>query len=595
MTLAHRRTPRARRSARLLVAALVVALVGGAALVSAAPATAASTYVVGGSITYAVPGSTAPTTRVRLYPVTGSQPASAGAYTTTSSRGSWSVAGVAPGRYRILFEATSSDGQANAPVWYGGTPFEDAATVVQVSGDVNGLTVSQPAAGSISGTVTGPMVPSALQAYLLNPSTGLFERAVGYGSATGSGTGGYTIRGLAAGEYVVRFADRTGDLPRFSTQYYRGADSLWDSQTVTVAAGQPVTGIDGTVSTWGWYSGRISGSDRFATSAEVSSAFNSAGTTTGSGPVVHIASGTNFPDALSASAASAAVGGPLLLTLPGALPSAIRSELMRLKPKAIVVVGGSASISDGVYEQLATLTPTISRVSGGDRFATSRAVMADAFGSGPVTSVFVATGTNFPDALVAGSAAGYQYGPLLLVNGGAAHLDSASAAAIRALTPSRIYVVGGLNSISRGVQSDLEELGAPQVLRLAGADRFGTAQAVNAAVFPFADEAFVASAYGFPDALSISAAAGMVGSPLLLAPPDCIPYGEVADSTARGVSTYWAVGGSSVLSDAVTQLNVCPGGAATNAASGSLGEVRPAPQAADGSGLGPSGAEHGGR
>ncbi len=547
-------------------------------LATAAPATAASSssFTVSGTITYAVPGASTPTSRVRLYPVTGSQPASGGAYTTLSSGGSWSVPGVAPGRYRILFEATSSDNRANAPVWYGGTSFEDSAPVVTVAGDVSGLAVSQPAAGSISGTVSGPFDPATLQAYLLNPSTGLFERAVGYGSANTDSTGNYTIRGLAAGEYVVRFADRTGDSPRFSTQYYNGASSLWDSQTVTVAAGQAVTGIDGSVSTWSWYSGRIAGADRFATSAAVSSAIYAPGTTEGSGPVVHVASGVNFPDALSASAAAAAAGGPLLLTAPGGLPDPIRTELLRLKPAKIVVVGGTASVSGAVYHDLAGLTPSISRISGDDRYATSRAVV-DAFPEPTATTVFVATGANFPDALVAGSAAGYQYGPLLLVNGAADGLDAASAASITALSPKRIYIVGGVNSVSAGIQRDLEKLAVPQVLRLAGADRFATAQAVNAAVFPFADDAFVASGLGFADALSISAAAGMLGSPLLLAVPDCIPSGEVADATLRGVSGYWAVGGTSVLSDAITSLNVCPGGAATNGAPGVLPDIQPAP------------------
>ncbi len=355
---------------------------------------------------------------------------------------------------------------------------------------------------------------------------------------------------------------------------------------MTVAAGQAVTSIDGTVSSWGWYSGRIAGSDRFSTSAQVSSAIYAAGTGAGTGPVVHVASGVNFPDALSASAAAAAVGGPLLLTLPGAIPEPILTELARLKPQAIVVVGGTGSITDDVYRQLAALAPKISRESGADRYATSRAILQNAFGSRTVTSVFVATGANFPDALVAGSAAGYQNGPLLLVNGAAGSLDPESAAAIRALAPARIYLVGGPNSISAGIQSDLEGLGAAQVLRLAGSARYATAQAVNAAVFPFADEAFVANGNGFPDALSISAAAGMLGSPLLLAPTDCIPAGEVADATLRGVSTYWAVGGPSVLSDGITDLNLCPGGAATDAGAAALGDLQPAPQKAGGDRLG---------
>ncbi len=397
---------------------------------------------------------------------------------------------------------------------------------------------------------------------------------------------GYSIRGLAPGQYVVRFADQASIQPNVSTQYYKDAGDLWDSQLVTVGPGEDVTGIDGAVGAWGWYSGRVAGADRYGTSAAVSAGGFAAGTTAGSGPVVHVANGLNFPDALSASAAAAAAGGPLLLTAPGGVPGTILTELRRLKPQKIVVVGGPSVVSSHVVAQLQTLTPKVTRVAGSDRYATSRAIVSSAFPQGPVTSVFVATGRNFPDALVAGSAAGYQYGPLLLVDGTSAHLDAATKTLLSSLAPDRIYVVGGPSSVSAGIQSDLEKVGAPEVLRLAGKDRFGTAQAVNREVFPFADVAFVANAYGFPDALSASAVAGALGAPLILAPPSCIPYTAFTDSTRLGVSTYWAVGGTSVLSTAITKITYCPpgiyGSAAVGPAAGTGSAARPAdPKAAD--------------
>lgn|GEM_PF-1949315 len=538
------RNQRPRRALRtLFVGGVAAALtVAGLALVPTA-ATAASGYTVSGTVNYDVAGggtTTAESSSVLLLPLTGSTPRQS--LLANATNGTWSVSGVTPGRYRVQFRATQ-DGK-NAGTWVGGTFEDDAQVVTVTNANVSGLTATQPVAGSISGTVAGTTgLANGFRAYRLNPTTGLFEQ-FNEVAPTITPSGAYTLGGLAAGEYVVRFADSTAATPAYATSYYDDSDTLWDSKPITVAAGQQITGIDGTVGSWSWYGGRIAGADRFDTSVQV--ALGSYGP--GQAKVVYVANGVNFPDALGASAAAARAGGPLLMTRQDFVPASVINAITTLAPPKIVVVGGLAAVGASAFAQLQKLAPSVTRVSGDDRFATSRAVATAAFPAGRVTSVFIATGNAFPDALVAGSAAGYQNSPLVLVNGWSGSLDAATKQLITTLAPERIYIAGGVNTVSTGIQRDLEKLGVPTVLRLAGGDRFGTAQAVNKEIFPFADTAFVASALGFPDALSISAIAGVSGAPLLLAVPECIPYGEVADSTIQGVSTYWAVGGKSVLS-----------------------------------------------
>jgi putative cell wall-binding protein len=550
-------TPRA--LPKFVSAIATLALVLGVTLLPDA-ATASTGFTVSGTITYSAPaGSIEPDTIVRVIPLTGDGgQARTSAYYTISNYGAWSVTGVPAGRYRIEFDASGYDGGANAAIWYGGTPYEDQATIVTVAGDMNGLDVTQPTAGTISGTVTGPVTDvSSFQAYLWNPATGLFEFVRSVANANTRGTGNYTISGLNAGKYVVRFAASSPTLPAFSTQYYQNADYMPNSTLVTVAAGQDVVGIDGTVGSWGWSSGRIAGADRFATAVSVSSAFF----TPGSANVVYIANGLSYPDALSASAAAAHVGGPLLLVTPTSVPASVTAEINRLHPARIVVVGGTGAVGASVYNTLATLNPDIRRVSGTDRYATSRAIAQDAFGgstSGAVNSVFLATGANYPDALAAGSAAGYQGSPMILVKGTASSLDSATSSLVASLNPLRMYVIGGTGAVSSGIQHSLETMpGATTVLRLGGANRFLTAQAINSEVFPFADTAFVATAFGFADALAISAVAGVVGSPLILSTPDCMPYDEVTKATSMGVSAYWMVGGTNTLHASVENLSYC--------------------------------------
>jgi spore germination protein YaaH len=88
---------------------------------------------------------------------------------------------------------------------------------------------------------------------------------------------------------------------------------------------------------------RLAGSDRYATAAAVSAATYAPGV-----PVVYLATGANFPDALAGAAAAGYQRGALLLVARDSLPAATKAELARLKPARIVVLGSTAAISSAV-------------------------------------------------------------------------------------------------------------------------------------------------------------------------------------------------------------------------------------------------------
>jgi hypothetical protein len=124
-----------------------------------------------------------------------------------------------------------------------------------------------------------------------------------------------------------------------------------------------------------------------------------------------------------------------------------------------------------------------------------------------INAVFIATGQNYPDALVSGGAAGYVSSPMLLVNVSAGTLDTATTRLLTTLAPKRIYIIGGDSAVSAGGGGARRNSRGPfctaavrPVLRLSGADRFATADAVKEKVFPFADISYLATAYVFADA-----------------------------------------------------------------------------------------------
>ncbi|MCS3444217.1 cell wall-binding repeat-containing protein, partial [Microbacterium phyllosphaerae] len=93
---------------------------------------------------------------------------------------------------------------------------------------------------------------------------------------------------------------------------------------------------------------RQSGLSRWETAVAVSKAtFPSAGV-----PVVFVANGRNFPDALAGAGAAGHLGGPVLLTEANGIPAVVAAELARLKPQRIVVLGGSGVVSDAVMSKL---------------------------------------------------------------------------------------------------------------------------------------------------------------------------------------------------------------------------------------------------
>ncbi len=294
---------------------------------------------------------------------------------------------------------------------------------------------------------------------------------------------------------------------------------------------------------------RIGGADRYAVAINIAQAAYPDGA-----PVVYVATGLNFPDALSAGAAAAKNHSPVLLTDPTTLPPAVADEITSLHPDRIVVVGGTGSVSDGVYNSLAQVQPNIVRLAGIDRYAASRAIVASEFSTG-ADSVYVATGATFPDALGAAAAGGPTGAAVLLVNGVSSTLDTASIATLTALHPSHIIVAGGTGSVSTGIEHSLNQI-APTT-RSAGEDRYDASTAISVAAYTSADRVFLATGLNFPDALGGSAWAGAIKAPLFVVPTTCVPAGTLAAIHSLHATQVTLLGGPASLTSAVAALRSC--------------------------------------
>jgi putative cell wall-binding protein len=229
------------------------------------------------------------------------------------------------------------------------------------------------------------------------------------------------------------------------------------------------------------------------------------------------------------------------------------TELKRLAPAKIVVVGGPNVIADGVLTQLAAVQKNVQRIYGFDRFETSRQLAKYAFPS--ATGAYFAGGLNFPDALSAASAASAGGQPVLLVTGyGPA--DAPTSAYVSSAKITSATVVGGANILAPSFDTSLRSAGVA-VTRIGGADRFDTSHLVNSQRFTSAPTVYVASGIDFPDALAGAAMAGAAKAPLYLSPSGCLPRAVGDDIVKLKASKVYFIGGTNALTGAVTGYTAC--------------------------------------
>jgi putative cell wall-binding protein len=287
---------------------------------------------------------------------------------------------------------------------------------------------------------------------------------------------------------------------------------------------------------------RLAGANRFETAATVSAHHHPGGA--GS---VFVATGTNFPDALAGATAAGLANSPLLLT--GSIPPATATELDRLDPNTLLILGGTAVISPADAATLSTWGTT-HRLAGDNRYQTAIEISRASFGDGEAEVVLVATGTNFPDALAAAAAAAKLNGPVLLTPPGA--LPAEVAAEITRLDPDTILVIGGEAAVSSAVVDALSAI--KPTTRISGANRYDTAVAISQHAFtnPNAvNRVYIAVGTNFPDALAGAAAAAALGAPVLLTPSDSLPVSVAIEIARLGPSRIYILGGTAVISDNV--------------------------------------------
>lgn len=254
---------------------------------------------------------------------------------------------------------------------------------------------------------------------------------------------------------------------------------------------------------------RILGEDRIGTALKIAQkGWTSAQT-------VILCEYSDYPDSIAAAPFAASLDAPILLTGGKTLNPQVVSELQRLEPQKVILLGGKARLTSSIETELDSMSLSWERIGGENRYATS-VLLADKLSS---EALIIANGDNFPDALSAASYAGIQQIPIVLTS---KTLPLSVVEYLERTQPKYIIVIGGEEAVPTEA---LSQYNLSIETRLGGQDRYET----NAKVVAYmkdaveSDDLFLASGINFPDAVAGTVLASKYKAPLLLTEKEDIP------------------------------------------------------------------------
>ncbi|ADK13645.1 cell wall-binding repeat-containing protein [Clostridium ljungdahlii] len=160
---------------------------------------------------------------------------------------------------------------------------------------------------------------------------------------------------------------------------------------------------------------RLGGKNRFDTNKVIVENMN-----VGKGTPLVIVNGSNFPDALSISSIAGMKGYPIILSNTDTLPDEVKEKISEISPSSVYIIGGQGALSDNIISEIKKLDTTIEdgniiRIWGKNRYETSLNICK--YFNLDSSTVVIANGENFPDALSGSALAAKLQAPILLTDG----------------------------------------------------------------------------------------------------------------------------------------------------------------------------------
>lgn len=254
-----------------------------------------------------------------------------------------------------------------------------------------------------------------------------------------------------------------------------------------------------------------------------------------------VASGDDFPDALSGSYLASKTSAPILLVNKDTVED-VKSyiEANLTEGGTVYLLGGVNAVPKAMEEGLGDYQ--VVRFAGKNRFETNLLILEEA----GVTDedILVCNAWGYADSLSASALSR----PILLVD---STLTSEQESFLNALSAdNKIYIIGGTAAVIDAMMNTLSAYG--EVERIGGSNRYETSVNVAKKFFTDPDHLILTYAYNFPDGLSGGPLAISRNAPLILTATSDRSY-AVSYAKSIGVSSGIVLGGNGLISDSAVR------------------------------------------
>jgi len=195
-----------------------------------------------------------------------------GSCDATAADGSYELSGLPTGSYRVHFRSGSST-RKYAPVYYHDALSRiEAQPVAVAAGQVTADVDQEMHEGA---RVSGTAVDAISKDPLLNLSVCATDPGSGAGDCTLTNADGeYTLRGLPAGGYRVRFSSQnaipTGVNPKYATQYFDGVELPAEATILDLSLGEVAEAVDAEMQEGGSIDGTVTLASSHAPLSDIS-------------------------------------------------------------------------------------------------------------------------------------------------------------------------------------------------------------------------------------------------------------------------------------------------------------------------------------
>lgn len=275
---------------------------------------------------------------------------------------------------------------------------------------------------------------------------------------------------------------------------------------------------------------------------------------TQTGGTVVVATNGGYHDAVSSSALAGIYSAPILLTNGKSLSAQTKTQLQRLKPKNVIVSGGSNVVSDGVVSEIKKITgATATRYWGSDAAGTADALAKAGKGKWG-TAAIVVTNSSYYDALSIASYAYAKRTPIFYAAGGKS-LSAATLSTMQSLGIKSVYIAGGTSAVTTNVDSQLKAKGISVAKRFAGTTAIDTSRLV--AQFAIsqgmsANNMGIATTSSYHDGLVGAAFCGKNNAVIVLTNgKDLSAIDAIYTANKTKITNGYVFGGTAVIPDSV--------------------------------------------